>query len=161
MRENTPVLPLSGGCACGAIRYEVTAAPLGVYACHCTDCQKQSASAFALAVPVPRQAFHMTQGSPAVWARTNTAGIEVRSWFCPVCATRIYGDRDSRPSINVRAGSLDDTRWIDRVAHLWTRSAQPWMHFEPDAVVHETQPADYRTFVASALFKKSAETSQP
>ena len=72
------------------------------------------------------------------------------SWFCGTCACRIYGERDGRPGVvNIRAGSLDDPSWIVNVAHLWTRSAQPWMQFEPDALVHDTQPEDFRTFVAS------------
>lgn len=151
-------LPLTGGCLCGAVRYEVTAAPLGVYACHCTDCQKQSASAFALAVPVPRAVFRITAGSPAAWTRTSPTGATVLSWFCATCACRIYGERDGRPNVlNIRAGSLDDTSWIANVAHLWTRSAQSWMHFEPGALTHETQPEDFRTFVASSRRGRPSE----
>ena len=40
-------LPLSGGCQCGGVRYEIKAKPLTVYVCHCTECQRQSGSAFA------------------------------------------------------------------------------------------------------------------
>ena len=74
-----PRLPLTGGCLCGAIRYEVTAAPLGAYACHCMDCQKQSASAFALAVPVLRSSFRVTAGTPVAWTRTSPSGATVLS----------------------------------------------------------------------------------
>jgi hypothetical protein len=147
---SAPKLPLTGGCLCGAIRYEVTAAPLGVYACHCTDCQKQSASAFALAVPVSRAGFRVTLGAPVAWTRKSPSGVTVLSWFCATCACRIYGEREGRPStVNVRAGSLDDTSWISDVAHLWTRSAQPWVHFDADSLTHETQPVDYRAYMAS------------
>jgi hypothetical protein len=155
-------LPLTGGCLCGAIRYEVTAAPLGVYACHCTDCQKQSASAFALAVPVLRAAFRVTAGAPVAWTRKSPGGATVLSWFCGTCACRIYGEREGRPSVlNIRAGSLDDTSWIANVAHLWTRSAQPWMHFGPGALIHETQPEDFRAFVASSRQDQSAGKFAP
>ena len=47
--NETMKLPQSGGCQCGAIRYEITGPPAAVYACHCTECQKQSGSAFAMA----------------------------------------------------------------------------------------------------------------
>ena len=150
IERKSPTLPLTGGCLCGAIRYEVTAAPLGAYACHCTDCQKQSASAFALAVPVSRSSFRITAGTPVAWTRTQSSGATVLSWSCGTCACRLYGERDGRPSIlNIRAGSLDDTSWIVDVAHLWTRSAQPWMHIDPDALAHETQPDDFRAFMAT------------
>jgi hypothetical protein len=140
---------MTGGCACGAIRYEVTCEPLAVYACHCTECQRQSSSAFALAAPVPRASYRITQGDLGVWSRVNSRGITVRSWFCRSCATRIYGDRDDRATINIRAGTLDDTRWIERVAHLWTRSKQPWLHLDPDEPAHPSQPDDFRAFLSA------------
>ena len=52
-----PVLPLSGGCSCGAIRYEIASFPLLLYSCNCTDCQTASGSAFALNMPVATKAF--------------------------------------------------------------------------------------------------------
>ena len=47
-------LPLSGGCQCGRVRYQIRAEPLAVYVCHCTECQRQSGSAFALSLAVAR-----------------------------------------------------------------------------------------------------------
>ena len=52
-------LPLKGGCVCAAIRYEIAQVPLRVYACHCTDCQRFTGSAFAIGVVVPSEAFHL------------------------------------------------------------------------------------------------------
>jgi hypothetical protein len=46
-------LPLSGGCICGAARYEVTQDPVGLYACHCADCQRATVSAFSIGVAGP------------------------------------------------------------------------------------------------------------
>ena len=43
---------LVGGCACGAVRYELTKPPLALFACHCTDCQKMTAAAYSLAMPI-------------------------------------------------------------------------------------------------------------
>jgi hypothetical protein len=50
-------LPLGGGCMCGAVKYEILEAPLRVYACHCTDCQRVTGSAFSLGVVVSDDAF--------------------------------------------------------------------------------------------------------
>ena len=47
MHMTKPVLPMTGGCQCGAIRYEIGGFPLLLYTCNCTDCQRQSGSAFA------------------------------------------------------------------------------------------------------------------
>ena len=50
-------LPLTGACQCRKVRYRIDRAPMGVWACHCTECQRQSGSAFALTMVVPRQAI--------------------------------------------------------------------------------------------------------
>ncbi|MFL6835047.1 MAG: GFA family protein, partial [Xanthobacteraceae bacterium] len=62
-------LPLSGGCQCGGVRYELSAEPLTVYVCHCTECQRQSGSAFALSLAVARDALAVVKGTPAKWRR--------------------------------------------------------------------------------------------
>jgi hypothetical protein len=53
---------LAGGCQCGAIRYEIVAAPVSLYVCHCRECQKQSASAFGISVIVKRSDFRLLRG---------------------------------------------------------------------------------------------------
>jgi hypothetical protein len=149
-------LPLTGGCVCGAIRCQVTSPPLGVYACHCTDCQTQSASAFSLAMPVACEHFRITQGTLRAWQRPAPSGEVVTSWSCPQCACRIYGERPSRArAVNLRVGTLDDTSWVEDVVHVWTSSAQPWMRFGSGAITHPTQPVDFRVFVAEARRKRS------
>ena len=59
-------LPLTGGCQCGKIRYEITKAPQLIYTCHCTDCQRITGSAFSLGIALPETAFHRIAGEP--WA---------------------------------------------------------------------------------------------
>src|ERR1700761_7098382 len=53
-------LPLSGGCICGGARYEIRQDPVDVYACHYTDCQRATVSAFSIGVAVPGEAFRLT-----------------------------------------------------------------------------------------------------
>jgi hypothetical protein len=59
-------LPLTGGCICGGIRYEITQAPVAVYACHCTDCQRITSSAFSIGVVVRH---FSRQGMTPEWFR--------------------------------------------------------------------------------------------
>lgn len=65
------------------------------------------------------------------------------------CGARIYGSRQSHPeSLNIRAGTLDDTTWLTPVAHMFMRSAQPWIQPAAKAECHEMQPSDFRSLAA-------------
>ena len=72
MKSPRPSLPITGGCQCGAIRYEITLFPLLLYTCNCTDCQRQTGSAFALNMPVKYKDFRILQGR-AEWLASHLA----------------------------------------------------------------------------------------
>jgi hypothetical protein len=134
--------PQSGGCQCGAVRYEITGPPVTVYACHCTECQRQSGSAFAMAAVIPKESFRITQGSPAMFARQTGPAKTMECWFCAACGTRLYHvpGGASYPNRNVKPGTLDDTSWLAPAIHFWTRSAQQWVVISEDVTSFETQP---------------------
>ncbi len=139
-----------GGCQCGGIRYVITAPPLTLYACHCTECQRQSSSAFGLSMPVPRSGFTVTQGNPQLWTRTADSGRVVRCAFCPDCGTRLYHLPTRNDAVvNVKPGTLDDTSWLRPVAHVWTSSAQPWVIIPPNVLRYERQPPDFEALYAA------------
>jgi len=143
MSAKRPTLPMTGGCACGRVRYEISSFPLLLYTCNCTDCQTRSGSAFALNMPVAASGFRIVQGEPKAWRHVSPKGVPVISWFCGDCGARLYGERDGRAEIvNVRAGTLDDTSWLVPVAHFFTRStsAQSWVQPVEAASCFETQP---------------------
>ncbi len=139
-------LPLTGGCQCGAVRYAIAAAPLTLYACHCSDCQRQTGSAFALSLMVPRAAVLITQGTPAAWQRPGShtsSGTPAECLFCPACGARLYHLPSRNPAMAVvKPGTLDDTSWLEPVGHIWTRSAQPWVSFAAGTLLYEGQPPD-------------------
>jgi hypothetical protein len=146
MSVTRPVLPMTGGCPCGAIRYRIVSFPLLLYTCNCTDCQRASGSAFALNMPVLARDFHIEQGKPTPWRHTSPKGVAVISWFCGGCGGRLYGDRAGRAEIvNVRAGTLDDTAWLVPVSHMFMKSAQPWVLPAANAECHEIAPDDFQS----------------
>src|SRR5262252_3535384 len=67
-------LPQTGGCQCGAVRYEITQSPIIVYTCHCTDCQRMTSSAFSLGCVLPDGAFRQVQGEPTGDQRRTASG---------------------------------------------------------------------------------------
>ena len=135
--------PYDGGCVCGAVRYRLGEEPLTLYACHCTDCQRHTGASFALSMIVRREAVQLLRGEPRAYVATVPGGPQRRGRFCGECATRMWGEPVRFPGILVlRPGTLDDTTWLDPVAHIWTRSAQPWVALPKGAHVFATQPDD-------------------
>lgn len=136
-------LPAAGGCACGAVRFELRAQPLTLYACHCSDCQTQSGGAFSLSMFARRDALAVTRGATRGWRRRADSGRMMTCVFCPDCGTRLWNDPDRLPELTVlKPGVFDDTSWMRPVGHVWTKSAQPWVALPGDALLYETQPPD-------------------
>lgn len=141
-------LPLAGGCQCGAVRYEIRADPMTLYACHCTECQRQSGSAFSLSLVVPRESVVVTGGTPKRWRRVHESGRVIQCLFCGDCGSRLWHEPERNPAVTIlKAGTLDDTRWLYPVGHIWTRSALPWPGIPRDTVNYEMQQPDMSRFV--------------
>jgi hypothetical protein len=125
MSLTLPSLPMTGGCPCGAVRYEVASFPLLLYSCNCTDCQRASGSAFALNMPVRAKDLRILLGEAKGWHHTSPKGVQVTSWFCADCGGRLYGERAGRGEIvNLRAGTLDDTSWLVPSARIFSCAAR-------------------------------------
>ena len=140
-------LPITGGCQCGALRYELSAAPLLVAACHCTNCQKISGSAFAVNAMIAEASFAFVKGEPRKAEWVSDAGNQRFGWFCGDCGGRIaHGQTPSSGGLSLRTGTFDDTSWVRLAGHIWTRSAQPWVTFAKDDLLCETQPADFGSY---------------
>ena len=141
-------LPQTGGCQCGALRYEITQAPIMVYTCHCTDCQRMTSSAFSMGIVIADRAFRITAGEPRPVQRTADSGRVLTRWLCPECGSWFSGTPG--PSVRtVRAGTLDNTSWLHPTVHFWTRSKQPWVALPEGGRTFETQPDDLVGFFHS------------
>jgi hypothetical protein len=131
----------TGGCQCGDIRYEITGEPRMLVACHCTDCQRQSGSAFGMSLVVAESDFRILQGEVKTSSSRSAAGRAKLGAFCPRCGTRIYHKPEwRRASVSVKPGTLDDTRWLNPDMHIWTSSKQRWVVIPEGVECHERQP---------------------
>ncbi len=131
----------SGGCLCGAVRYELAGEPLFSLLCHCRDCQYQSGSAFIAAMRVPAAGFRVTKGEPKLYVRGSDAGNEVSLAFCGECGSPLFIRVSARPDIvGLRVGSLDDPSEFRPEADIFVKSAQPWDHLNPDLPKYQTYP---------------------
>lgn len=135
------VTPLKGGCLCGAVRYESSGEPLYALLCHCRDCQKQSGSAYNAALRVPAAGFRVTQGTPKFYVGRADSGNEVARAFCADCGSPLFLKVASRPDIiGIRVGTLDDPSFFRPEADIFTKSAQPWDHMNPDLPKYPAYP---------------------
>ena len=137
---------VTGGCQCRAITYRLAPKRHQVYACHCLECQHQSASAFALSMPVKRVDLTV-DGKPAVYVRPTDSGTRTLCHFCPACGSRLYHQSERSPDLaTLKAGSLDDTSALVPVAHFWVKRKQPWILLPSDVPQFETQPEDLKAW---------------
>ena len=141
---------LTGGCRCGAVRYEVEAeTQLPVYACHCHQCQRWSGSVFSLQALVPEAALTV-EGPLTVYEKTTEDRTSTQR-ICATCHTRIYNTNTRRLGIAVlRAGTLDETAALDCKAHIYTAYKQDWIEL-PEGVAQwaESPPPD--EFIAALM----------
>lgn len=123
-----------GGCLCGKLRYAISGDPLATVACHCRDCQAQSGSAFGMTMVVKREHFEWLRGEPRTFAMKADSGTDKDCLFCGDCGTRILNRLSRLPaSFNLKPGTLDDTSWIEPIAHVWVSRKQPWVPI-PDSM---------------------------
>ncbi|MBV8478949.1 MAG: GFA family protein [Actinobacteria bacterium] len=111
----------TGGCLCGAVRYSVRGDPVRVVRCHCTDCRKESGSAFTVFAHWPVDAFELT-GELASYDRRG---------FCPACGSRILDTSDVDAGgafVEIRLGSLDDAPFeLTPERETWVKRRESWI----------------------------------
>lgn len=117
---------MEGGCCCGAVRFKVSAPPVGVGACHCTDCQKASGGGPNYVALAPKAAFEITKGEPRRYTRKGDSGGDVTRVFCGECGSPLWSEPATMPLIPVKLGAFDDASGFSPQIHLYTASAPPW-----------------------------------
>ena len=121
-----------GGCACGQVRYRMTAKPMLVHCCHCKDCQRQTGSAFVINALIENTRLELTAGTPEVVAVPTDSGRPHDIYRCPNCRTAVWSDYGGRPLRFVRVGTLDEPSRAPPDVHIFTRSKLPWVGLPND-----------------------------
>ena len=128
----------TGGCLCGAVRYETPDAPTYTVACHCTFCQRLTGSAFAVWPTFPRAKVNLAGSVAAYEHRSDETARRIRLEFCPRCGTTVAAQFESEPGeLSLLGGTFDETGWIEVERHIWTRSAQRWVALPPGTPTFE------------------------
>jgi len=133
--------PMTGGCLCGAVRYECSGEPVLALLWHCRECERQSVSAYATGVRVPAASFRVTRGEPKLYVKTSDSGNQVTRAFCPECGCMLFLQVSARPDlVGIRVGTLDDPSWFRPEADIFVKSAQPWDYMDPNLPKYAAYP---------------------
>ena len=132
--------PYTGGCACGALRYEIAADPMVMLDCQCRQCQRESGTGHASHLTFPRAASNV-EGEATLWDMVGDGGTVKRRAFCPVCGSPVYMTFPAMPDyFVVRAASLDDPSRYRPQMVTWTSAGFAWDRLDPDLPKFETMP---------------------
>ncbi len=112
-----------GSCRCGQVRLEVRGRPAMTMACHCSGCQKMTASAFSLSSLYADQAFEVFGPEPVIGGLHG----EIRHFFCPHCLSWLFTRFEAMgPFVNVRSTMLDDAEALTPFIETCTSEKLPW-----------------------------------
>jgi len=121
--------PMDGGCTCGTVRYRLNARPLFVHCCHCTWCQRETGSAFAVNALIEAASVQLLKEEPEQVMLPSASGKGQAVFRCPSCRIALWSNyAEAGPKVNfIRAGTLDQTSRVRPDIHIFTSTKQPWV----------------------------------
>ena len=149
---------LDGGCACGAVGYRMSSAPMFVHCCHCLDCQRQTGSAFALNALIEADRVTLLKGEPKPFLMPTDSGKPHRIFRCASCGTAVWSEYGGAgPVIRfVRVGTLDSPAALAPDVHIYTRTKQPWVVLPAGVPAFEAYYDSREVWPAASLERRRA-----
>ena len=134
MTDHSPP-SLEGGCTCKKVRYRMTSKPLFVHCCHCTWCQRESGSAFALNALIESDRVLLIEGEPEFVTIPSQSGKGQKFARCPDCRIALWSHYAGGGEALrfVRVGTLDEPGRLPPDIHIFTESKQAWFEL-PEGV---------------------------
>jgi hypothetical protein len=130
MPGSSPELPLTGGCGCGAVRFEVTQPFESAVYCHCTRCQRRTGTAASANGRAAPGSFRVVAGEEHLRSWAPEGGAE--KVFCGLCGSALFSRSGER--IGVRLGALDGDPGIRPQWHQYVAYAAPWEELPDDGL---------------------------
>jgi len=133
-------LPVTGGCACGSIRYEIQAQPLFMYQCHCRDCQRATGGLYAPNVWFATDAIKLTR-EPKAYEVVSDSGNQICHDFCEKCGSPLGMRTSAFPQgRGFRAATMDDMNWLKPMANIYMKNSPGWEVTNPHLEAFDAQP---------------------
>jgi len=151
----------AGKCACAAVQFTLTSAPMFVHCCHCLDCQRQTGSAFVINALIETDRIEVT-GAPEPVAVPTDSGRPHDIYRCTICKTAVWSDYGRRPKLRfVRVGTLVEPHAIVPDAHIFVRSKVPWVRLPDDAAAFDVFYELGKQWPAASLERRNAILGTP
>jgi hypothetical protein len=132
----------SGGCACGAIRYEISDEPMFSNHCQCRDCQRKSGTGHGSYLTFPSRAKARLSGEATRWDMVGDSGNAKTRGFCPTCGSPVYLTFSAAPDLfTIHAASLDDPGRYRPQAVTYTMRGYAWDYLDPALPKFDKMPA--------------------
>ncbi len=130
----------TGGCLCGALRYEAHGEPTNMGHCYCADCRKASGSGFVPFMGFRSSAVRFTGQSRTFTSKAARGGDAVRN-YCAICGSLVFGGRVGQDSSHtIYAGSLDDPSAFRPTIAIFTHGRPDWAIIPPNLTVFARLP---------------------
>jgi hypothetical protein len=114
-----------GQCNCGAVAFEVTSEPSGVFVCHCSICRRATGSNGIAVIVVDNDAFRWIRGEDRIRSWKKPDG-DWEMWFCRTCGSPVPGKNDDARMF-VPAGLIGEGgESLEVIHHIWVDSKAPW-----------------------------------
>jgi hypothetical protein len=131
----------TGGCACGAVRYEASGTPSYSVLCHCRDCQQASGTGHVPVMGMPKASFTFN-GPTKTYEVTGSSGLKSVRHFCPTCGSLLFGMAEvAADSVSIYVGSLDDPSVFRPQQAMFTRDRYDWDITNAALTEFETMPS--------------------
>jgi hypothetical protein len=126
-------LPLTGGCLCGSVRYEISEPLVSASYCHCTRCQRRTGSAAACSARVTPGSLRITSGEELVKSWDPPDGF--KKAFCSNCGGALWAQNPADPDVMaVRMGTFDDDPGVRPTHRQFTAYAAVWEPIPDDGL---------------------------
>jgi hypothetical protein len=131
----------AGGCACGAIRYEISDEPMVQTDCQCRDCQRKSGTGHGSYLTFPDKTRVKLDGAASHWDIISDRGNVKTRAFCPTCGSPVYLTFVAMPDLfTVHAASLDDPSRYQPQVVLYTARGHAWDKLDPALPTFDRMP---------------------
>jgi hypothetical protein len=140
----------TGGCLCGAVRYEVRGPLRHILICHCVECRRWHGNV-AASTAAARTDLALTVQRGLRWIASPESDAHARRGFCGECGSSLFWDAPGRDYVAIAAGSVDGETGLRIAGHWFTSQKGDWYELPDDGLPHHQRSAAAEGGASSSL----------